>query len=265
MNNEFISIKRVVERLLSNHPFADYEVNWSDVAETTGQILKLYGIPQYYITKHANITIEDGRGELPTGYLYFDSFEHKCIPLVYTGDPMFKKLHTENCCNIITPGNANGQSDTFKGIPPVLSINKETYTINDHYIFTSFTEGTVQCAYEAIPTDEEGYPMIPNNEQFLRALEWELAGKIAYKLYISDKLSNDKYKEIQRNRAVYKSIAIGEHRIPDKDRLEYWLKSFRLTLIPNNDFHRNKFRYTEQQIINHPNQGYNQFNQGVQY
>lgn len=263
MNNEFISIKRVVERLLSNHPFADYEVNWADVAETTGSILKLYGIPQYYVMQYANIIIEDGRGELPTGYLYFESFEKNCIPLVYTGDPMFKQMHTENCCNLTTPINDN--SDTFKGIPPVLTNTKNTYSINEHFIFTDFTEGTVQCAYQAIPTDDDGYPMIPNNEQFLRALEWELAGKIAYKLFISDKLSGEKYREIQKNRAVYKSIAIGEARVPDKDRLEYWLKSFRLTLIPNNDFHRNKFRYTEQQIINHPNQSYNQFNQGVQH
>jgi hypothetical protein len=245
MNNNFISVERVVERVLSNHPFSDYELNWSDVLETTGSILKLYGINQYYISDYKDIEIEDGRGELPSSYLYFESFEHNCIPLVYTGDPMFTKLHTEDCCNI----GSNKSCD-----------NTETYKINDHYIFTSFKEGVVKCAFRKIPTDDKGYPMIPDNEQFLRALEWELAAKIAYKLKISDKLSRENYDIIMRNKATYKAIAIGEHRLPDKDRLEYWLHTFRLTLIPNNNNFRNKFKYNKQEIYNHP-RGYNQ---GVQ-
>lgn len=263
MNNTYISLKRVVEDVISYHPFADYEIDWSKIVNITARTLELFGIPQYYITKSHKITIEDHRGELPENYLYFDLFINckSNLPLNYTGDESHIRLHDSSCANISCDVQNTANSDTFKGhLPLFTTLRDATYHLNEDYIFTSFQEGSIMVYYQAIPVDDDGYPMIPKDERFIRALEHQIAKQIAYELWVMDKMPDKVYQEIKRNASWAKANAIGEHRIPDKDRLEYWLHSFRLTLIPNIHNHMNRFGFNRQQIVNH---GTNNFQQGV--
>jgi len=47
-----------------------------------------------------------------------------------------------------------------------------SYHYNPGYIITSFEEGTIDVSYNAIPTDEEGYYKIPDDEEYLNAIEY---------------------------------------------------------------------------------------------
>lgn len=38
-------------------------------------------------------------------------------------------------------------------------------------IYVSFPKGAVEIAYKAVKTDEDGYPMIVDNEVYIAALE----------------------------------------------------------------------------------------------
>jgi hypothetical protein len=64
-------------------------------------------------------------------------------------------------------------------------------------------------AYDAIPTDECGYPMIPAEQQWLEAASHELAWKAARKRWIQDSLAGDKYGEIQKERDWYFAQAVN--------------------------------------------------------
>jgi len=44
------------------------------------------------------------------------------------------------------------------------------YKLEKPYIITTFKEGTVVLAYMALPFDDEGYPLIPENERILDAI-----------------------------------------------------------------------------------------------
>jgi hypothetical protein len=44
------------------------------------------------------------------------------------------------------------------------------------YITTSFKKGWIRVHYKCVPTDEEGLPMIPDNENFKQALYWYCRG-----------------------------------------------------------------------------------------
>jgi hypothetical protein len=46
-----------------------------------------------------------------------------------------------------------------------------TYKIQGNFIYTSFEEGEIEVSYQAIATDEQGFPLIPDNSSFTRALE----------------------------------------------------------------------------------------------
>lgn len=38
-------------------------------------------------------------------------------------------------------------------------------------IYTSFPEGSIELSYKAIPVDEDGYPLLIDDENYLAALE----------------------------------------------------------------------------------------------
>lgn len=46
-----------------------------------------------------------------------------------------------------------------------------TYKIQGNIIYTSIKEGEIEVAYLAIATDSEGYPLLPDNSSYTRALE----------------------------------------------------------------------------------------------
>jgi hypothetical protein len=64
-----------------------------------------------------------------------------------------------------------------------------TYKINDNYIITTFKEGaSVLMAYKAFPVDEDGYPLIPDNEKFKQAVQWYIMHKLAFRTWIKGAL-----------------------------------------------------------------------------
>ncbi len=52
------------------------------------------------------------------------------------------------------------------------------YKVVGNYIQTSFEEGFVKIHFLALPTCKEGYPLIPDNENFKQALEWHIIRRL---------------------------------------------------------------------------------------
>jgi hypothetical protein len=46
-----------------------------------------------------------------------------------------------------------------------------TYKIQGNIIYTSLESGELEISYLSISTDEDGYPLLPDNSSFTRALE----------------------------------------------------------------------------------------------
>jgi len=128
-----------------------------------------------------------------------------------------------------------------------------TYTVGGNYIFTSFSEGKVLMSYSAIPTDDEGYPLIPSDEVWRNAVKWEIAYKIALKLFIQESITDKIFNLIERDRDWYVAAAVNRSKIPSIDEMESFKNSWN-TLIPNYESHSNFFKNMQlpQQIYNHP-------------
>lgn len=60
----------------------------------------------------------------------------------------------------------------------VTSRSNHYYKVQGNYLQTSFEEGYVKIHYLAIPTDKEGYPLIPDNANFKYALEWHIIRRL---------------------------------------------------------------------------------------
>lgn len=141
-NFQFVNIRTILNKVL-RHPLLQ-DLNLDAALQYTLEFIGCMGLPAVYTDEMASIKIEDHRGILPCNLVSVIQVRRK---------------DSQICLRSMT--------DTF------LQDDKAdmTYKIQNSVIFTSFKEGEIEISYKGIPLDEEGFPMIPDNEIFLKALE----------------------------------------------------------------------------------------------
>lgn len=172
---KYISIKEILDNLL-DHPMLK-DVSFERAVNHTINFMRILGCPKMFEEKTAIIEIEDYRGVLPCDF-------NEII-----------QVRTHNTCN------NNYKVFRYSTDNFHMSENKQdsfdlTYKIQGNVIFTSMKEGTIEIAYNAFVVDSEGYPLIPDNSTFIRALE----------LYIKKQCFTVLFDLGQINQAVYHNV-----------------------------------------------------------
>jgi hypothetical protein len=128
-----------------------------------------------------------------------------------------------------------------------------TYTVNSNYIFTNFDKGKVMMSYLAIPTDEEGYPLIPADEWWRQAVQYEIAYKIAFKMFVQGTITDKVYQTIEKERDWKVAQAVNKTKTPGIDEMESFKNQW-LRLIPKYNNHSSMFRNMQlpEKMFNHP-------------
>lgn len=247
MNYKYVNIEQIFERVYTNHPFTENDFQWTDALEWVGALMKLMKIPTTNVHKVCTIPVEGFKAEIPLDMFLIETIRESNTGklMYYSGDPYFKHLH----CN-------NSQSVNHKCLE-----SKYQYKMNNNYIYTGFEEGNIDIAYYALPIDEKGFPLIPDEESIKRAIEWEIVYKIAYNFWITDKFTRDKFQYIEQQRNWYVAKAMNSDRVPDIGKMEA-IKNFTLRLIPKINVLDNQFNYHPERKFNHNT---NNFNQGSAY
>lgn len=172
---KYISIKEILDNLL-DHPMLR-EVSFERAVNYTQSFMRIVGCPKIFEEKTAIIEIEDYRGVLPCDF-------NEII-----------QVRTHNTCD------NNYKVFRYSTDNFHMSENKQesldlTYKIQGNVIYTSMKEGTIEIAYNAFAIDSEGYPLIPDNSAFIRALE----------LYIKKQCFTVLFDLGQINQAVYQNV-----------------------------------------------------------
>lgn len=142
MAEQYLSIKKILDSCL-RHPLMQ-DLSLETAVDYTIDFMRIVGMPRMFTEKVVRIPIDKYRALLPCDY--YQTIQVR-IPgghaLVYSTD----SFHMSN-----------------KG-------NSSTYKIQGNIIYTSIESGELELAYLAISTDEDGYPLLPDNSSFTRALE----------------------------------------------------------------------------------------------
>lgn len=284
-NGKTTSLKSVVERVYKDFKF-NYSLAWDDALEWTGSLLALLRCPVILQPQTALITIKEGRGKLPCNLESIVQTARAC-PVEGASEQMIYAVVSQDSGTFFVEGCGidliNQElktdcptSDTTTGCQYSLSPmrwatnsfhtgmhaniwdfgrenSENTYIVNGNYIFTSFSEGFVMMAYNGIPIDKEGFPLIPDDEWWRNAVKWELAYRIAFILYLQDNINSQKFQLIERDRDWYVAQAVNKSKIPSLDEMESW-KNQHVRSIPVVNQHANFFRNLQspEQRYNHP-------------
>lgn len=142
MAEQYVSIKKILDSCL-RHPLMQ-DLSLETAVDYTIDFMRIVGMPRMFTEKVVRIPIDKYRALLPCDY--YQTIQVR-IPgghaLVYSTD----SFHMSN-----------------KG-------NSSTYKIQGNIIYTSIESGELELAYLAISTDADGYPLLPDNSSFTRALE----------------------------------------------------------------------------------------------
>lgn len=145
---EYINIRELLSRVLQ-HPLLQ-EFTFEQAIQYVIDFIGIFGFPELYEDKEADVPICDYMGKLPC-----DLIEVIMVKDCRTDIPLRSMTGTFN------PGgkyyNHLRQEPQFK--------------LQGRNIIVSYPEGAVRIAYKAIPVDDEGLPLLVDNSKYLKALE----------------------------------------------------------------------------------------------
>jgi len=128
-----------------------------------------------------------------------------------------------------------------------------TYVITPGYLKTALKDGYIMLSYQAVPVDNEGYPMIPDDESFEEAIYWYINMKLTYPDWKAGRIRDAVYYDAKSSWNYYRKQAYGNAMMPNIDQLEA-IKNAWLRLVPEIHEHGNAFTtLNERQIIYNKN------------
>ena len=169
MNRErFVSLKEIINRVHLLGGDITNDVTEDDVITYTIELIGIVGIPALFQHKIEKLEIKKYRALLPCDFVEEEGVK---------------------CCD----QHFNASTDMFDVRES--KTNVPTYKIQGNYIVTSIEKGYIQLAYTAIKTDDDGYPMIVDDQSFIRALVSYIVYKKVYTNYINGRLSSENIME----------------------------------------------------------------------
>ena len=199
MAEQYISIKAIHDRVL-RHPLMQ-GVTMDQVVDYAVDFMRIMGIPNIFVNKVATVETHDHRVKLPCDYIetiqvrgaggvyHYSSgtFHMKAIepvphrnpgkPLV--GIPQGRRFgelcddceHKATCDEF---GYDYNKTECIAILHPLKvrprRVRMNTYMTQNSVMFLSNAHDVVDISYLGVMTDGDGYPMIPDNAKFVRAL-----------------------------------------------------------------------------------------------
>lgn len=232
MISGYISINVVLAKLYRDLGINE-EIPFSSLVEWSAEALNLIGAYSQYEETSECLELEAGKAKLPCNF-------YKLVSINYKGYPMHWATNTNA---------SNYQCDNCQ--IPVCNTSQCDYTfyLNDSYLITNLLTSNntnivvsapakVCIVYLGMPVDEDGYPMIPDDVYFQKAL-------VAYITYMLDrqewrkgKIADKVYQESTAEWNFYVTAAKGAANMPNSAQMERLKNVWRRMLPLTNEYDR---------------------------
>lgn len=280
LNGKYISLNSIMEQVYADNGY-QFELPWVDIMMWTEEALNLIGHPRQYIRKvtghkeNPNLDIKNYRAQLPCDFHSLEQVAVNGMPAEYSGNT-FHHLLDGDCCGIegftnlaahveeqnwgelVKVTNDDGTSsyeqrndslsNTEGGIMSFdmtgvidSEFNPITFDLNNNNITLSVKEGKVCMAYLAIPTDEEGLPLIPEDTSYQLAVKKYLTMKVDYIAWRRGTLQQAVFEHSQQEWMWYVGQAGNKAKMPNIDQLEA-IKNQTMRLLPKVNAHETFFK-----------------------
>lgn len=233
---QYTNIKRVLDDI-TDHPLLR-DVTLEQVIRHTIRFISLYGFPKLYQDKIDTVEIKDFRGLLPCDLISI--IQVKDLDTGICLRAMTDTFVPKPPVNGNTPpkdilNNVNSPEGMY--IPPMKKYNEEpSFKTQGRIIFTSFPEGQLEIAYKFIPVDDDGFPLLIDNETYLNALEAYIKVKVFTVKYDIGKIQAGVLSNAQSDYAWAAHLLQSEMTMPSMSEMESITRMLNTMIKPVTQF-----------------------------
>lgn len=234
MINSHISIKAVIANIYRDLGLST-ELPTDDVIEWIGSALEFIGAYGQYEPKIAEFDIDEYKVKIPLDLYKLVYVTYNGYPLTFAGKHLGNNIFCPNCT--IPTQDIN----TTNGTLSTSGCGGATFYLNDTYIITSIQTGKICLEYIAIPVDEDGYPLVPDNVSYMKALTCYVTKMLDYREWRKGNIPDKVFQHSEKEWNWYCAQAKGAANMPDLGQLER-LKNVMVRLIPKQNEFNTLFR-----------------------
>lgn len=209
----YISIKEILDNIM-DHPLLK-DVTLERAVNYAVQFSRLMGMPKIFIDKTQHLNIENYRAPLPCDFISMTQVKYNGHCMRYTTDSF----------------HLGDKEDSYD----------VTYKLQNSFIYTSIKEGDIEISYKALLLDEDGFPMIPDNGSYAKALEMYIKKSWFNVLFDLGKITSQVLTVTLQEYAFAAAQAKEDMLTPSVDEMESFTNMWN-TLIPRMREHNNGFK-----------------------
>lgn len=277
----YTKCESVIAKIMADLDSSEVQQRTTDIKEWIFEAVDKIGAPMQYISKEATFQVQDYQIPLPDGLQVLDGVGYSKNPR-----SKFKPIKKNTSIFKEPKRRPHGLEPHQPGGHKIITSQSQFYTIQDPKIKQMYSDyiddqdvtyfikpgwlvinrpnGFVKIAYKTIPTDERGYPLIPDLSSYQEAIYWYVTMKLSFPKLLNGKLGGkgvntgpNLYTYMQQQWNFYRNQAYAEAMMPNADDMESirndWNK-----LIPEYDSRSTFFenQNSREQIINDYYYGY---------
>nr|DAG88481.1 MAG TPA: hypothetical protein [Crassvirales sp.] len=207
----YVSLKTVLDKVMI-HPLL-VDLSFETAVLYTLEFLRIVGVPRIFEDRFKTLEVKDYRAVLPCDLLDIIQVKEHCSAYAL-----------------------RATTDTFyqddRGPAPY----EYTFKVQGDILYTNMKEGALDIAYKAIVTDEEGYPMIPDDSTFIRALEQYIKKQWFTILFDMGRIQPAVLQNAQQEYAFYVAQAQNKLVMPTLSEMESLSNMWTSLLHKTNEF-----------------------------
>lgn len=228
---QYTSIKRVLDNLL-DHPMLS-DLSLEQAVRHTLRFISLHGYSKLYQDKIATVEINDFRGLLPCDLISIiqvkDLKTGLCLRSMSDNYPRGMQeptsKHPDKKCHTSVP-------KKHLQLYPIPYLADASFKTQGRVLYTSFPVGEVEVAYKAIPVDDDGFPLLIDNETYLAALEAYIKKQVFTVKFDTGKISGNILENAKHDYAVLSRELLSEFTTPSVSEMESISRALN-TMIPS--------------------------------
>lgn len=244
---QYTNINRVLDNL-HDHPMLS-DITLEQVVRHTIRFISKHGYAKLYQNKQEDVEIHDFRGMLPCDLISITQVRDNItgISMRAITDSYMPREHNKGKC-VDPMNNVNKPKPWY--IPSERPFPDEpAFKTQGRVIYTSFPEGLITIAYRAIPIDEDGYPLLIDDETYLDALEAYIKMKVFTVKFDQQKISAGVLQNAQADYAVASRLLLSHFTMPSPAEAEVLARAWNTMLPDMRSFSRGFKHFGEREYL----------------
>jgi hypothetical protein len=218
INGKTISLGNIIWKVMRN-PLAS-ELTYEQAAEFALEFIRLVNAPLTYNNTTKKLELNNYKTVIPHNVINVRGIRY----LGEDGcqDPIAMRYATD----LYHHSNTNFENDYENDLS-----REYTYTLQNCVITTSRKKGFLEISYQEISLDQDGFPLVPDNESFKYGLEYFILHRYVEPLWMMGKIQDKVFQYLSQQRDWYLGQADTSTKLQGIDHLESMMNSLNRIII----------------------------------